>query len=162
MVELAGAIIAPSHQRQHRAGVRIHGYQRHLRHGAGRDFRLAPGVPAFADYLRMRAQLLYLRVHFLHSHFQSFRRGALQSRIERGVDAISAIVDLLLVVLGEQRVFHQINKVWRFAGFFIGRRQLERDRFGALHLLGNNGAGLLHGVQHQVAPLQRAIWVFVG
>ena len=90
------------------------------------------------------------------------RGGALQIRIERGVDAVRLIVQFVLAKLVDQRVAHHVDEVWSVAGFDVQRRKLQRCGLGFFGVGAGNGVRLSHGVEHSVAALERplgmAIW----
>ncbi len=102
-------------------------------------------------------RLIDLLVHQLHAFVDGFGGGALQVGIDGGVDPQRLLVQLAFAELVGELVLHQVDKVGSVAGFNVGRRQLQRSGLGAVGLLAGDGAGLDHGVEHQVAALQRAL-----
>ena len=82
-------------------------------------------------------------------------------RVEGGVHAIGMIVQLDFAELVRELVFYQVNEVGSIAGFHVERRDFQRSCFRAVSLLAGDGAGFNHGVEHQVAALQRALRILV-
>ena len=57
---------------------------------------------------------------------------------------------------------HQIDEVRRFAGIHAGGGEMQRLGLGALGLFLGDGAGLDHGIEHQVAALDGAVGMAIG
>ena len=154
VIQLAEAIVAASDQGQHLAGVGIEGDQRHLRHGTVLDLDLGFGGLAGAGFDLLGAPLDHLLVDQLHAFVDGFGGGLLQVGVNGGVDAQGLLIQVVIAVLVGELVFHQVNEVGRVAGFIVGRRQLKWSGLGAIGLVARDGAGLHHGVEHEVAALE--------
>ena len=114
MVELAGAVIASPHQRQHLAGVRIQRHQRDLGiiDGRGRH-------PAFTR--RACSFSTCSSTTFMPSVTASVGH-PLQIRIERGVDAQAVMVEIRIAHALHQPVAHQVDEIRRLTGIDVHRR----------------------------------------
>jgi len=82
-------------------------------------------------------------------------------KIERGVDAQSAVVEFGLV-LGEQAVANKIDVIRCIFGLPVHRRELERRGFSCLHRDVIDGVVLIQGEKDHVAPLQGTLGMAIG
>ncbi len=114
-------------------------------------------IGCLAAFLVARIQPVHLLVHHVNCRIDCLRRHALQIGIERCVDVQPFAVEVAIAKLLHQFVAHQVHKVRRLAGIHAARRQMQRLLLGGLRLLLGNRAGLHHRVQHQVAPIDRAV-----
>src|ERR1035437_3189106 len=108
VVELADAVIAPAGQRLHLAGVRIDGYQGHLRIGR----RLAPEAALPLD----------LRVHFLHAETNGLPGLALEAQVDGGVNAEGVGLEIGVLELALHRVVDHVDEVGPVSIGSAGRR----------------------------------------
>ena len=90
------------------------------------------------------------------------RRRFLQVGIERGVDAIRLVVQIMFAELVDQRVPHHVDEIGRVAGLHIRGRQFQRRGLRFFRLLARDGVGVDHGIQYQIAAFQRALGMAVG
>ena len=158
MIQLAPAVVSSTNQRQHRSGVRVERDQRHLRLRALGDLRFH-----FLAHLHLLgAHLLDLLIDQLDAHLDRLRRRFLQIGIERGVNPVGLIVQIVFAELVDQRVAHHVDEIRSVAGLYIRRRELQRRGFGLVGLLPSDGVGFHHRVEHQVAALQSALGMPVG
>ncbi len=155
VVQLARSVVSSADQRLDFAGARVHGDERHLRLRAGRDGGFKLILP---DFGLVGAHLRDLIVHQLHADFHRLRGRALQSGIERRVDA----VDLALAQFADDGVANHVHEVRCIAGLNVRRGQFQRGCFGFIGLLARDGAGLDHGLDHGIAPFQGALGMTIG
>ena len=120
--------------------------------GAGASLRLG----------RARMELVHLLVDHVNGRIDGGRGDALQVGIERGVDAQAFEVGVALADPLQQLVVDQVDEVGRLAGIDAGRGKMQRLGLGALGLVLGDGAGLDHGVEHQVAALDGALRMAEG
>ena len=156
MVQLAQAVVASAHQRQHLSGMRIQRHQRDLRIGE------IPGRRHRAVFGLVRVLLQHHLINQFRAEIDRLRRRVLQIRIERGVDAQTLMVEAVLAQFLRQLLPHQIDEVRRLAGVHARRSQLERRGLRCLGLRLGDRPGLDHRVQHQVAPRHRPFRMPVG
>ena len=156
MVKLAESVVTTADQRQHFAGVRIHRDQSHLSLWAGQDLGF---ILALGEFHFLGAQLGDLLVHQLDATLNRLRRGLLQVGIKRRINPVGLIVQLVLVQFRDQLITNQVDEIRRVAGLHIGRRQSEASGLGLLGISPGNGVGLNHRIEHQVTPLERALWM---
>ena len=158
MIQLAPGIVASAHQGEHRARVRIQRHQGHLRL---RTFQHL-GLVFLAHLDALGPQLFYLLVHQLDAVLHRLRRGLLQVRIQRRVNAVRAVIQLVLAVFADERVPHHVHEVRSVAGFHIRRSQLQRSRLRLVSLLTRYGVRVHHRLQHEIAAIHRSFGMPVG
>ena len=159
MVQLAGTVVAPAYQGQYLAGVGIEGHQSNLGLGARKIFGF---VFTLGDFYLASAKLFDLGIDLTNTDVHRIGGHSLQAGVERGVDAIAIAIELIFVVFAQQLLADEVYKVGSITGFHILGRQLKRRSFGDIRLGASDGAGLHHGFQDQIAPLQSSIRMFVG
>ena len=157
MIQLTGSIVSSAHQRFDFAGVRIHGDERHLRLRAGRDRRFKLVLP---DFGLARPHFRDLIVHQLDADFDRLRGRPLQSRIERGVDAILLFVHLALVQSADDSVANHIHEIRSIARLNVGRSEFQRRGF--IGLLPRDDAGFNHRLNHDIAAFEGALGMAIG
>ncbi len=153
VIQLAKAVIASADESENCSGMRIEYDHRHLRLRAGENF----GLYFLADLLALGAHLFDLLIDQLHSHLDGLRRRLLQVGIERSVDAIGLVVEIMFGELLQQRVAHHVDEIGRVAGFHVRRGELQRCGLGLLRLLARDGVGIDHGIEHQIAALESTL-----
>ena len=159
MVQLARAIIPSADQSLNFAGVRVHGDERNLclRSGSNGGFKLV-----LPDLLLMRAHLCDLIVHQLGAGFDRLCGRPLQSGIERRVDAVLLVVDLVLVQFADDGIANHIHEVRCIAGLNVRRGQFQRRRLGFIGLLARDDVSVNHGLDHCIAPFEGALGMTIG
>ena len=73
-------------------------------------------------------------VDILHAGVHRFGGGALQFRVERGVDAERVVAKLLVAEPLGKLVMHQVDEVRRFTRIHAGLREDQRLSLGAVRL----------------------------
>ena len=131
MVQLAESIISAPNQSQNLASVGIHRDQRDLRLRSRCDLGF---VLTLTNSYALGAVLEHLIINQLDAALDRLRCGALQVRIEGGVDPIGLFVHLPLGNFRDKRFPDQINKVRRLTGFHIGRSKFQGSGFGLICL----------------------------
>ena len=158
VIQLAPAVVSSPDQSQDRTGVRVERNQRHLRLRARRHLRFQ----FLAHLYTLGAHLGDLLIYQLDAHFDGLRCRLLQVGIERGVNPVGLLIQIMFVEPVDQSVAHHIDEIRRVAGLHVRRRQLQRRSLGLLRLLASDGVVFHHRIQHQVAPLQGALGMPVG
>src|SRR5882757_1722388 len=100
MIQLAETIIAAAHQGEYSTGMRIECDQSYL----GLRTLSYFGFYFLAHFDALRSELLDLIIHKLNARLDRLRRCLLQIRIERCVNAVRLIVEIMLAELIDQRV----------------------------------------------------------
>ncbi len=152
MIQLALAVVTSADEGEDLAGLGIQRHQSHLRFWAGPHNGLGLGVLAFADFDHAAPLAIDKFVDLFQSGGDGFRGCLLQVRIKRGIDAQTVFVELFFGVAAEQGVLDQVDEVGRVTGFDVGSSQFESYSLGLVGLGLADGAGLHHGMKHEVAP----------
>ena len=145
MVQLAFAVIPPSHQRLDLTGMRIQNDHGHL--------RLRRGLPFFAP---SRIAFSQLSINIFYANIHGLRGCVLQLRIQRCVDAKTLGKQLRFGKAIQQVFLHHVHKERRGASFEAGANDQQRNFFGIAGLLGSNRLIFRHGQQGAVAGLDGA------
>ena len=148
MIQLALAVITPANQCPNFSGQRIHRHQRNL-HVRRRLSRLG--------FFPRRVFLGQQLVHLFSADLYRGGRGALQLRIERGVNAEALRFQILLRKMFEQMILDHVHKIRRGAAARPAVQKLQFLFLGVVGLLLRDVAVLDHLRQHPVSRFFRAL-----
>jgi hypothetical protein len=124
------------------------------------NLRISDGFGSF-PFGRL-VQLADKLVHVLHADLDGFGGGALEVRIERGVDSKALVGEVLVADAFDELIVDEVDEVRSFARVDVGRGKAERFSFGAVCLIGGDGACLDHGVEDKIAALHSALRMAIG
>ena len=111
MIQLACAVVATAHQRQHLTGVRIESDKS--------DLRI---LIRLAELLLSRVEFIHLLIHIHHAGINGLRRGPLQVWIERRINVQSLAIEVRLTEFLDELVANQVDKIRRLACVHAARQ----------------------------------------